>query len=116
MEWSTYWGPNFGSLADKLTPGTPVDPSTSEVATRGDLDRLGNRITWNTGDRPIPASYAPAADATMPAPVSQRRAGIGSGPTTRRAGPASLGVSRQKVRKVQKVMTVRATSPRFIIS
>ncbi|MEZ5411312.1 MAG: PepSY domain-containing protein [Acidimicrobiales bacterium] len=70
MGWSTYWGPNFGSLADKLTPGNPVDPPTSEVATRGDLDRLGNRITWNTGDRPIPASYAPAADVTMPAPVS----------------------------------------------
>lgn len=70
MGWSTYWGPNFGSLADTVTPGNPVDPPTSAVATRADLDRLGNRITWNTGDRPIPASYAPAADGTMPAPVS----------------------------------------------
>lgn len=70
MAWSTYWGANFSSLADKVTPGNPVEPPTSQVATRADLDRLGNRIQWNTGDRPIPASYAPAADGTMPVPVS----------------------------------------------
>lgn len=70
MGWSTYWGPNFNSLADKITPGNPVDPPTSTVATRADLDRLGNKIQWSTGDRPIPASYAPAADGTMPVPVS----------------------------------------------
>ncbi len=70
MGWSTYWGPNFNSLADKITPGNPVDPPTSAVATRADLDRLGNQIQWSTGDRPIPASYAPAADGSMPVPVS----------------------------------------------
>lgn len=70
MGWSTYWSPNFASLADKITPGNPVDPPTSTVATRADLDRLGNKIQWNTGDRPIPASYAPAADGSMPVPVS----------------------------------------------
>lgn len=70
LAWSTYWSEQFSSLADTLTPGEYVDAPASTLGVRGDLDRLGNQIPWNTGDFPIPASYAPANDATMPAPLS----------------------------------------------
>lgn len=69
MGWSTYWGDNFKSLAEELTPGNPAENTISTQATRGDLDRFGNQIPWATGDYPIPASYAPA-DAAMAAPLS----------------------------------------------
>lgn len=69
LGWSTYWGPQFNSLADRLTPGEPVDAPASTLGVRGDLDRFGNQIPWATGDFPIPASYAPEADGTMPAPL-----------------------------------------------
>jgi uncharacterized iron-regulated membrane protein len=69
LAWSTYWGTNFGSLADTLTPGQAVEAPPSAVGTRGDLDRLGNQIHWNTGDFPIPASYATATDGEAPAPM-----------------------------------------------
>jgi uncharacterized iron-regulated membrane protein len=68
MAWSTYWGSNFASLADTITPGAAVEAPPSEVGTRADLDVLGNRINWNTGEYPIPASYAPT-DASTPAPM-----------------------------------------------
>ena len=71
MAWSTYWSEQFSSFADKVTPGDYVDAPASSLGVRGDLDRFGNQIPWNTGDFPIPASYAPAAaDGSMPAPVS----------------------------------------------
>lgn len=69
LAWSTYWGPSFSSLADKLTPGSPIDQPPSVLGVRGDLDRFGNRIPWATGDFPIPASYAPEPDGTNPAPM-----------------------------------------------
>lgn len=69
LGWSTYWGPNFGALADTLTPGEVVEAPPSGLGTRGDLDRFGNQITWNTGDFPIPASYATATDGSEPAPM-----------------------------------------------
>ena len=70
MAWSTYWGPQFGSLADALTPGEGVDAPASTLGVRGDLDRFGNQIPWNTGEFPIPASYAPeVADGSSPAPL-----------------------------------------------
>ena len=69
--WSTYWAANFNSLAEELTPGTPVDPPASTSRVRGDLDRFGNQIPWATGDFPIPASYAPeASDGSVAAPMS----------------------------------------------
>ncbi len=70
LAWSTYWGPNFTAFANEITPNTWTDAPQSSLGTRGDLDRLGNTIPWNTGDRPIPASYATAADGTLPAPIS----------------------------------------------
>jgi uncharacterized iron-regulated membrane protein len=71
MAWSTYWGAQFGSLADAVTPGDWVDAPASTLGVRGDLDRFGNQIPWNTGEFPIPASYAPeAVDGSMPAPLS----------------------------------------------
>jgi uncharacterized iron-regulated membrane protein len=69
MAWSSYWGEQFASFADTVTPGSAVDAPASSLGTRGDLDRFGNQIPWNTGDFPIPASYAPATDGTMPAPM-----------------------------------------------
>lgn len=70
LMWSTYWGPQASSIANELTPNSWTDAPPSQLGTRGDLDRLGNQINWNTGDRPIPASYAPPADGTAPAPMS----------------------------------------------
>ena len=68
MGWSTYWAEQFNSLAEEVSPGTPVDAPASTLGVRGDLDRFGNQIPWATGDFPIPASYAPA-DSDMPAPL-----------------------------------------------
>ena len=69
LGWSTYWGPNFTALANKISPNSWTDAPQSTLGTRGDLDRLGNKIPWNTGDRPIPASYEPSG-ADVPAPLS----------------------------------------------
>lgn len=71
MGWSSYWATNFNSFAEKVSPGDYVDAPASALGERGDLDRLGNQIPWSTGDFPIPASYAPAADdGTLPAPLA----------------------------------------------
>jgi uncharacterized iron-regulated membrane protein len=70
MAWSTYWGANFSALANKITPNSWTDTPASVLGTKGSLDRLGNQIPWNTGDKPIPASYSPtSADGTVPAPL-----------------------------------------------
>jgi hypothetical protein len=47
-----------------------TDAPPSVLGQRGDLDRLGNQIPWNTASMPIPASYATPTDGTMPAPLS----------------------------------------------
>jgi len=71
MAWSAYWADGFGSLAERITPGSPAENTASTTVTRGDLDRFGNQIPWATGDFVIPASYVPeTADGTMPAPLS----------------------------------------------
>jgi uncharacterized iron-regulated membrane protein len=70
MAWSTYWGPNFTALANAISPNAWTDTPASVIGVRGDLDRLGNTIPWNTADRPIPASYATPADGSTPAPLS----------------------------------------------
>lgn len=70
MAWSTYWGPNFSAFAEQVTPNNFIDPPASSVGTRGDLDVLGNTIPWNTGDIPIPASYATEPNGELPAAVS----------------------------------------------
>ncbi len=70
MAWSTYWGPNFSALANNITPNAWTDAPSSALGVRGDLDVLGNQIPWNTGDRPIPASYVTRADGSLPAALS----------------------------------------------
>jgi uncharacterized iron-regulated membrane protein len=70
LAWSTYWGPNFTAFANAVTPNSWTDAPPSVLGERGDLDRLGNQIPWNTADIPIPASYATATDGTLPAPIS----------------------------------------------
>lgn len=70
MAWSTYWAEQFGSFADEVTPGAPVDQPASTSQVRADLDRFGNQIPWATGDFPIPASYAPPTDGTAASPLS----------------------------------------------
>jgi uncharacterized iron-regulated membrane protein len=70
MAWSTYWGPNFTALANEISPNQWTDAPASSVGTTGDLDRLGNKIPWNTGDIPVPASYATKPDGSLPAPIS----------------------------------------------
>jgi uncharacterized iron-regulated membrane protein len=66
MAWSAYWGPNFTALANLISPSIATKAPTSALGQRGDLDRLGNQIPWNTGSFPIPASYATAPDGTSP--------------------------------------------------
>jgi uncharacterized iron-regulated membrane protein len=71
MAWSSYWSDQFSSVADKLTPGNPVSAPNSALATRADLDRLGNHIPWNTGKTVLPNSDATAVDpTTLPAVIS----------------------------------------------
>jgi uncharacterized iron-regulated membrane protein len=70
LPWSTYWGPNFTALANEISPNSWTDAPSSPIGVKGDLDRLGNQINWNTGDIPIPASYRPADDADVPTPLS----------------------------------------------
>jgi uncharacterized iron-regulated membrane protein len=69
LAWSTYWSTQFAAVANTLTPGNAIEAPASTLGVRGDLDRFGNQIPWNTGEFPIPGSYAPEADATMPAPI-----------------------------------------------
>ena len=70
LTWSTYWGAEVATIADQLTPNAWTDAPVSAVGTRGELDRLGNQLHWNTGDQPIPESYAGPTDGTTPAPMA----------------------------------------------
>jgi uncharacterized iron-regulated membrane protein len=70
LPWSTYWGPNFTALANEISPNSWTDAPASPIGTKGDHDRLGNSINWNTGDKPIPSSYTPPADGTVAEPMS----------------------------------------------
>jgi uncharacterized iron-regulated membrane protein len=70
MAWSTYWAPNFTSLANKVSPNAWTDAPPSPLGTRGDLDRYGNQIPWNTGDSPLAISRTLAADGTIAQPLS----------------------------------------------
>jgi uncharacterized iron-regulated membrane protein len=56
MPWSEYWGNNFTSIANKISPNKWIDAPNSDVVTLGDLDRFGNRIEWNTGNAVVPNS------------------------------------------------------------
>ena len=70
LAWSTYWGPNFSALANIITPNLWTDAPTSLVGKRGDLDRFGNQIPWNTADAPIPVSYRIKDVGAVPVPLS----------------------------------------------
>lgn len=70
LVWSTYWSQNFTSIANEISPNSWTDAPASSLGTKGDLDRLGNHINWNTGDIPLVASYAPPAGADVPAPLT----------------------------------------------
>lgn len=70
LPWSTYWGSNFSSLANEISPNIWTDAPPSAIGTKSDLDRFGNQINWNTGDIPLLTSYAPPTDADVPTPLS----------------------------------------------
>lgn len=70
MPWSSYWGSNFTSLANKISPNVWTDAPASTPVTRGDLDRNGNTIHWNTGDVAVPASLGLPDDGSVPRPIS----------------------------------------------
>ncbi len=70
LAWSTYWGAHFTAIANEITPNTWTDAPASALGQRGDLDRLGNQINWNTGSRPIPASDSPSVAGVAPAAIS----------------------------------------------
>lgn len=63
--WSSYWAAGYNALADKVTPNDEVEAPSSGIATRGDLDRFGNQIPWNTGDNLIPDSTSDATAAPI---------------------------------------------------
>lgn len=63
LAWSSYWGRNFTSLANEISPNVWTDTPPSVLGTRGQLDAVGNEIPWNTADRAIPASYATPVEA-----------------------------------------------------
>jgi uncharacterized iron-regulated membrane protein len=65
MPWSSSWGGNFSWLANEITPNSPIDAPSSGDVTLGELDRLGNKITWNTAATQIPDSPVPAAPAAQ---------------------------------------------------
>jgi YD repeat-containing protein len=69
LVWSTYWGANFTALANEVSPNVWTDTPASPLGARGDLDRFGNQLPWNTAGLQLPASYA-QPDATKPAPLS----------------------------------------------
>ena len=69
MAWSTYWGANFTALANKISPNTWTDAPASPLGSRGDLERLGNSIEWNTGSIPTPRSFGLPTDGTVAAPL-----------------------------------------------
>lgn len=69
--WSSYWGTNFSAVADRITPNAWVDAPDSGQVTRGDLDRLGNRINWNTEDAVVPNTKGTGIDPmSLPARAS----------------------------------------------
>jgi uncharacterized iron-regulated membrane protein len=68
MAWSAYWGPNFTAVANKISSNAWTGNEVSPLGTRGDLDRFGNQVPWNTQDLALPASYAPLND-SLPAPL-----------------------------------------------
>jgi uncharacterized iron-regulated membrane protein len=54
--WSSYWSSGYKAVADRLSPNEFTTAPNSDVATLGDLDRLGNQINWNTADVVLPAT------------------------------------------------------------
>ena len=70
MPWSSYWGSNFTSLANEISPNVWTDAPASTPVTRGDLDRHNNTIHWNTGDIPVPASLELPTDGSVAQPLS----------------------------------------------
>ncbi|MEI8238939.1 MAG: PepSY domain-containing protein [Actinomycetota bacterium] len=70
MGWSTYWAQNFTSLANEISPNVWTDTPSSSKVTRGDLDRIGNSIPWNTGTAAVPNSYGLPTDGSVAQPVS----------------------------------------------
>ena len=70
MPWSSYWGANFTSLANEISPNVWTDAPASTPVTREALDRYGNTIHWNTGDVHVPASLGLPVDGSVARPVS----------------------------------------------
>jgi uncharacterized iron-regulated membrane protein len=68
MTWSNYWGSAWYTAADQLTPNAEFTEPVSTPVTKGDLNRVGNRITWAEQGDVIPGSAVPT-DGTTPAPL-----------------------------------------------
>jgi uncharacterized iron-regulated membrane protein len=54
MFWSSYWAAGYTALANRVTPNDEVEAPSSGIVTRGDLDRLGNHIPWNSAATAVP--------------------------------------------------------------
>ena len=69
--WSSYWAGSFNAFADKVTPNAWVDAPNSGVVTKGDINRLGRGINWNTADAVVPNTEDVGIDPTdLPARMS----------------------------------------------
>lgn len=69
--WSSYWGANFAAVADRITPNEWVEAPDSGQVTKGELDRLGNRINWNIEDAVVPNTDSTGVDpASLPVRAS----------------------------------------------
>ena len=69
--WSSYWAGSFNAFADKVTPNEWVDAPDSALVTKGELNRLGQGINWNTADAVVPNTEGTGIDPTdLPARMS----------------------------------------------
>lgn len=61
LPWSAAWGSSWAWAASEITPNQETsfwewEGPASAIPVTGDLDRLGNRIPWATGQDQVPAS------------------------------------------------------------
>ncbi|MBM3659606.1 MAG: PepSY domain-containing protein [Actinobacteria bacterium] len=69
--WSSYWAGAFNAVADKVSPNEWVDAPDSPLVTKGELNRLGQGINWNTADAVVPNTEGTGIDPTdLPARLS----------------------------------------------
>jgi uncharacterized iron-regulated membrane protein len=93
MPWSAWWGTNFATVAEYLTPGTSNERPMSSGVALGDADRFGNQINWALQDELIPMSDAAAASDQHAGHESETD--TGAAPDTSTDGPIGAEIGRR---------------------